>query len=249
MTLNHSRGSKMLNDILIKIAEYERLVKIAYIRKLPNGKYRVLSEKGKNLGTYDSRSAAAKRLRQIEFFKHRDKHKADDKKIDLTKADDYSYSAILRCLKQNADKDKVISFMSIFKKYFDEAIKNKLQKPERVALQKALIKFNKICPIKVDIKLVKKAAISELGDPELVGKYLSGVVQFTLGRISPEKRQRVLDKVKSKIYYLNDLEMASKKMPAAASIGQAIGFIKNILANHDATYIRQVLNSIARHLG
>jgi hypothetical protein len=43
------------------------------IRKVKEG-YKVLSEKGKNLGgPYKTKSEAAKRLRQVEFFKH---HKA-----------------------------------------------------------------------------------------------------------------------------------------------------------------------------
>jgi hypothetical protein len=41
------------------------------IRKVKEG-YRVLSEKGKNLGgPYKTKSEAEKRLRQVEFFKHR----------------------------------------------------------------------------------------------------------------------------------------------------------------------------------
>jgi len=41
------------------------------IRKVKDG-YRVLSEKGKNLGgPYKTKAAAEKRLRQVEFFKHR----------------------------------------------------------------------------------------------------------------------------------------------------------------------------------
>jgi hypothetical protein len=41
------------------------------IRKTREG-YRVLSEKGKNLGgPYKSKAEAEKRLRQVEFFKHR----------------------------------------------------------------------------------------------------------------------------------------------------------------------------------
>jgi len=45
--------------------------KEAYIRKLPNGKYRVYSEKGKNMGTFDSKEKAQKHLREIEYFKHK----------------------------------------------------------------------------------------------------------------------------------------------------------------------------------
>lgn len=41
------------------------------IRKTKSG-YEVLSEKGKNLGgPYKSKGQAEKRLRQVEFFKHR----------------------------------------------------------------------------------------------------------------------------------------------------------------------------------
>ena len=48
------------------------------IRKLKSGKYRLYSEKKdpktgkrKNLGTFDTREAAQKHERQVEFFKRR----------------------------------------------------------------------------------------------------------------------------------------------------------------------------------
>ncbi len=34
-------------------------------------KYQVQSEKGKNLGTYDTKQEAEKRLKQVEYFKHK----------------------------------------------------------------------------------------------------------------------------------------------------------------------------------
>ena len=41
------------------------------IRKVSGG-YQVVSKKGKNLGgPYKTRAAAEKRLRQVEFFKHK----------------------------------------------------------------------------------------------------------------------------------------------------------------------------------
>jgi hypothetical protein len=41
------------------------------IKRVKDG-YKVLSEKGKNLGgPYKSKAAAQKRLRQVAFFKHR----------------------------------------------------------------------------------------------------------------------------------------------------------------------------------
>lgn len=47
---------------------------LEYIKKEGN-MFVVRSEKGKNLGKFASKSAAAKRLRQIEYFKHVKKRK------------------------------------------------------------------------------------------------------------------------------------------------------------------------------
>jgi len=44
---------------------------LEYIKKIGPKKWRVYSEKGKNMGTYGSRAGAKKRLGQIEFFKDR----------------------------------------------------------------------------------------------------------------------------------------------------------------------------------
>lgn len=49
--------------------------KYARIKKMPNGKYRVLSEQGKNLGESQSRKGAEERLKEVEMFKHMDKKK------------------------------------------------------------------------------------------------------------------------------------------------------------------------------
>jgi hypothetical protein len=41
------------------------------IRRLPSGKFRLVSKKtGRNLGTYNTRAGAEKRERQVQFFKH-----------------------------------------------------------------------------------------------------------------------------------------------------------------------------------
>ncbi|HZZ98369.1 MAG TPA: hypothetical protein VFG51_00370 [Candidatus Saccharimonadia bacterium] len=40
------------------------------IRKVKQG-YRVVSKKGRNLGTYKTKDEAKIRLRQVEYFKHK----------------------------------------------------------------------------------------------------------------------------------------------------------------------------------
>lgn len=172
----------------------------------------------------------------------------EEKVIDLMGAIDFSYSAIMREMRQQTSKDQLHLFMSLFKKEFDKAVKNKLQKPEKVALQNSLIKFNKKHKVKVKKKLVKNAAVTELGDPVLVGKYLSDIVKFTISRIPPEKRSQVLNTLRDKFYSFNANEIASKELPATSGIGQSITFVKHVLFNHDARYIREVLNNLARNL-
>lgn len=227
------------------------IVKIAIIKKLPNGKYQVQSHKGKNLGTYTSKEKAKERLRQVEFFKHRDQSHIDDKDnkfIDLTDIDDFSFSAIMRKLRKRTSKDIVRKFLEIYKHEFDSAISEQLEAPDRIALQKSLIKFNKINKIKLDKNIIKNAAITELGNPEIIGKYISDIVKFIMNRISAENRAHSLENLKRKIYALNENELASKTMPASSAMGQSITFIKHILFNHDPGYVRKVINNIVKNL-
>ena len=45
-----------------------RIIKSKIVKK--DNKYQVQSEKGKNLGTYDTKEQAEERLKQVEMFKH-----------------------------------------------------------------------------------------------------------------------------------------------------------------------------------
>lgn len=156
---------RTVNEILQFAESYENscqqnLEKLARIKKLPNGKYRVLSEKGKNLGTTPTKEKAKQRLQQVEYFKHKDQNESDDG-IDLTKIDDFSFSAVMRQMRQQGSKEQVREFLKIFKSNFDKAIKNKSSKPERIALEKTFIQFSKIHSIKIDKKLIKTAGIKK----------------------------------------------------------------------------------------
>jgi len=245
---------KHVNDILQLAASFEQsctqaLVKLAKIRKLPNGRYRVLSQDGKNLGTYKSREGAKKRLKQVEYFKHFDHNDAKEGEvIDLRDADEFTFSAIMRKLRQEASNEQVKAFLKLFKAEFDKGVKAKIHKPEKVALQNTMVKFNKIHKIKIDKKLVKNAAVAELGTPEQVGKYLADICRFSLARVPADKQLQATERLKLKLYYLNEGEIASKVLPASSAIGQSITFVKHVLFNHDSHYVREVLNNIVRNL-
>ncbi len=174
--------------------------------------------------------------------------KADKDIIDLTKIDDFSFSATMRKLREQLSQEEIFVFLKAYKKYFDQATKEDLQKAEVLALTKALIDFNKIKKIKIDKKIVKEAAVSELGDSVQVGQYLANIIRFIMQRISLEKRPTALHSLKNKLYMLNETEIANKKMPASSALGQSITLVKHILFNHDSRYVREVVNTIIRYL-
>jgi len=245
----------MNTDAILQLASFyqlrcQGLIKFAKIRKLPNGKYRVLSQQNKNLGTFKSKDLAKKRLKQVEYFKHFDHNKIEDQSsiIDLTDIDEFAYSAIMRKLRQKANSEQIKYFLKLFKKEFDKAIKGKLHNPEKIALQNTMVKYNKIYKIKLNAKMIKLAAIAELGNAEQVGKYLSDIVKFTLQRLPPDKYPQALDRMKTKFHILNENEISSKHLPNSSALGQAITFVKHVLFNHDAHYVRQVLDSLVRSL-
>ncbi len=123
-----------------------------------------------------------------------------------------------------------------------------LHQPELVSLQNSFVKFNKNNKVKCKIKLVKSAAVSELGDPVMVGRYLADIVKFMVSRIPLEMRQKSLDSLRKKLYTLNANEIALKNLPPTSGIGQSITFVKHVLFNQNPFYIRTVLNNLVGNL-
>lgn len=71
-----------------------RIIQSKIVKK--DNKYQVQSEKGRNLGTYDTKEQAEKRLKQVEMFKHMDK------------------------------KASILTYANVFKPFIDDLIDNKL---------------------------------------------------------------------------------------------------------------------------
>lgn len=92
------------------------------------------------------------------------------------------------------------------------------------------------------------ATIIQMGTPAEAGKGIADIVKFLMQRISPGKRPTSLAKLRQKIWNLNEVDIAAKKTPATASLGQSLTFIKTILNGHNPAYIRQVLTHIVQNL-
>jgi hypothetical protein len=236
----------MTNPSIAKLASYARdfdlacdalPIKIAVIVKLPSGRWGVRSEKGKNLGEYDTKELAVKRLKQVEWFKfHKPKHKKKASKEE-------SYSSVMRDLNKADDKDAMKRFQTAFKEAFDDALLDGGEHPEEEALEKAFEAIDG-----GQEALEKAASAINLGDPDTAGQYLAQLLKFVLRRISPERRGKSIENLKRKVYYINEYDLAAKRSPASASIGNSITLLKTLLLEHKPEYIRATLNSVVKYL-
>lgn len=141
-------------------AKYPSLVKEAYIRKTPSGKWKILSEKGKVLGEYKTKTQAVKRLRQIEYFKTHKKEKSasvEEKAIDLTALKEISYSGIMRELRKQCPEEIVREFLHFYKTIFDAIVSNGEENPGDKAMPATILMFNKTHPIKLNRKVERDA--------------------------------------------------------------------------------------------
>lgn len=95
-------------------------------------------------------------------------------------------------------------------------------------------------------KLAQNVMLND--DIDITGKGISEIIKFLMRKIPYEKRPHMIMKIKKKIWELSEYDIASKKSPDTASIGQAITFVKTLLNGKEPGYIRSVISSIIRNL-
>lgn len=106
----------------------EQLIKSSYIKQ-ENNRFTIYSKNGKILGKFDTFKEAKSRLEQISVK-------------NIKKASEYmplTFSATMRFLNKNY-KDKVLTFLKIFKEAFDTALLQDLEDKESLALLEAIKK-------------------------------------------------------------------------------------------------------------
>lgn len=91
-------------------------------------------------------------------------------------------------------------------------------------------------------------SITDLGDPKLTGRSIAQIIRFLLRKIPYAKRPNAVMNLRKKVWELNEYDMASKKSPDTAAMGQSITFIKTLLNGKQPAYIRQVLSEVVRSL-
>jgi len=233
------------------------IIKRAYIKKLPDGRWRVMSESGRNMGTYYSKSMAEKRLAQVEMFKHikgRKNRKKRKKSYNLyidtiKKAEIYetvnSYSFIMRDLNKNYP-EKVDAFMETYKRAFEEALLNKENDPELHALLQAVLAVGYLKKAAKIDKIAQTAV--EMGNPQLAGRVVANVINFLMQKVPKNQRFQSLNTLRNTLLNLSVGEISSKKSPPSSALGQSVALVKNMLGGHNPDYVRQVIQEAIRYL-
>lgn len=86
------------------------------------------------------------------------------------------------------------------------------------------------------------------GEIGATGRGIAEVIKFLMRKVPYEKRPHSIMSLKKKVWDLDEYDMASKKSPPTASMGQAITFIKTLLNGKSPGYIRSVLSVVVRNL-
>lgn len=92
-----------------------------------------------------------------------------------------------------------------------------------------------------------QSAVS-LQNPKQTANDIGLILRFLMQRISYDKRGEAMNTLKYKIHDLSEYEIYSNKLPDTAALGQAITFIKNVLAGQHPGFIRSVINNLGSEL-
>jgi hypothetical protein len=97
---------------------------------------------------------------------------------------------------------------------------------------------------------LRKMADTLEQNPVYVADSIVKVVKIMMSMISPEKRSGAIANISEKIFReFNPQEIASKKSPGGAAIGQSLALIKNILNSRDQLFIKIVLDEVRKKIG
>jgi len=97
-------------------------------------------------------------------------------------------------------------------------------------------------------KQEKKAAlVSAAQDPiRQTAESMLKIVIFLLFRVPAQSKRKFLQRVRGKLQKLSPADISMKRMPPTASIGQAVGITKNILAGLNPFFVKRVLDELTR---
>ena len=81
-----------------------------------------------------------------------------------------------------------------------------------------------------------------------LAKVIIVFVNTLLNRVKPQSKQLFKRRIKNKFYNINLFELAGKKLPPTATIGNAITIVKQLLMGQDPVFINEVMGLVIRYM-
>jgi hypothetical protein len=104
-------------------------------------------------------------------------------------------------------------------------------------------------PKNAGLFLSKREIIKEAQDPaKRTAESLFKIIQFLFYRVPPKNKLRYLSRIRGKIVKIPPGQLAIKKTPPSAAIGQSIAISKNLLSGLNPTFVAKVLEELVRLL-
>lgn len=100
----------------------------------------------------------------------------------------------------------------------------------------------------LNFKPISLRYVEQYIPPEIMADSLKRIIEFILKKVPLDKRIKRRNRIKDKIKNINIQLLSTTNMPEAASIGQALTIVKNMLFGKDASYINYVIKELAEKL-
>lgn len=81
-------------------------------------------------------------------------------------------------------------------------------------------------------------------DPEATAQSIVSIIHTLSTYLQPESQSSFRDSVRLKLSEINTTEIAAKKMPSGARIGQAITLVKSFLNGQDETFVAETVRRV-----
>jgi len=175
---------------------------------------------------------------QIDAFCFFVKQANKEKDIDLSEAENFTFSGVMRQLNKQCNPKEITAFLKLYYNYFNE-LADTDPEPEKKSLIKSLKDFS------ATVGITKQAAIEP---PDVIANNLINIIHLLVNKIKSENQTKALTSIKQKLNTISINDLATKNMPASSAIGQSISFVKQVLFDKDPAYIKTILTKVIQKL-
>lgn len=143
-----------------------------------------------------------------------------------------TYTSIVRDLKKE-NKKAYLFFIKTFKKLFDHYVMNDNENPEKLALQKSIKMLKDSHNINISGDIQSNFVISEAPNAEKTADIISDIINLYL--IKKSNREDILSQIR--VGLISNANISNEAF-------YCVGYVEEVLKNHDKEFCYNVINNI-----